>query len=85
MFSNWYLLVWQDDVVAWMESAEVRDVLPVKATLNNICDLIWNQRHWMECMFDRGHMTINKYNVEAFLLQLIAAGFLEAVKHKGEL
>ena len=73
-----FLPVRKEAVYQWLDF--VRDTLPVKATVDNLFGLLWKQTEWVNAIFDKGESTVKKYNVEAFLLQLIAAKFITARK-----
>jgi len=57
-----------------LESEELRDAFPMKATLDNIFDLLWKKEFWILAIFDKA--SVAKYNVEAFRLQLLAADII---------
>ena len=40
-----FLPVWKDDVRAWFDSGNLQDEVPVKATVDNLFDLLWHQDH----------------------------------------
>jgi len=54
-----------------------------EATYDNLIKLVWDNETWIEQIFDKKKGTINKYNVEAMLLQLIAADILDARRYRG--
>ena len=62
-----FLPVWKDAVIAWLDSADLWDGLPVKATVDNLFDFLWTKDHWVSCIFDKGPTTVFKYHLEAFL------------------
>ena len=55
------------------------DGMPCDATFDNIIEKVWNQEHWVKCIFDKAQSGIRKYNVEAMFLQLIAAKLIGIV------
>ena len=62
--------------MAWLEDNS--GCFPMKATAASLYDLLWKKEKWTEAIFDVKVSTLLKYNVEAFFLQLIAAGMLSA-------
>ena len=64
-----------------MDSEELQDAFPMKATLDNIFNLLWKKEFWILAIFNKA--SVAKYNVEAFLLQLLAADII-GVRMKGE-
>ena len=77
-FRKYFRVIWKDAAVAWLDG--VRDQFPLKATAHDIFDLLYKNKFWTESIFDVTVGTLNKYNIEAFLLQLIATGVLNAEK-----
>ena len=58
--------------------------LPIKAVVSDLLDLVWKNHEWIQSIFDLAKSTVNKYNVEAMFLQLIASGLLEVRRKNGE-
>jgi len=71
---------WKGGALAWLESEALRDAFPMKATLNNIFNLLWKNKFWILAIFDKA--SVAKYNVEAFLLQLLEVDII-GVRMKG--
>ena len=80
-----FLPVDRDAVVLWFNSGRVRDEFPMNATADNLFKLLWKRKHWTTAIFDRGFSMVLKSNVEAFFLQMIAAGFIAAERKNGNL
>ena len=59
--------------------------IPSKATVDNIINTIWGQRHWIEAIFDLKESTITKYNVQELFFQLIPAKLIGAKRIGTEL
>ena len=78
---EWYALfmpVRKLAVYEWFD--HIRDILPCKASCENLYNLLWTNTAWKTAIFDRGDTTIYKYHVESFFMMLIGAGFIEAIK-----
>ena len=63
----------------------MRDTFPMDATVDNLFQLLWKIKHWTKAIFDRGFSMVLKSHVEAFFLQLIAAGFMAAKRINGNM
>lgn len=85
-WEHFFRPVWKDGVLRWLTSV-VRDkfIGGTKATLDNIFNLVCGQPYWIKAIFDRAPGTIYKYNIESFLLQLIAVGIISAVRRGDQL
>ena len=85
-WDHFFRPVWKDGVLRWLNSV-VRDkfIGGMKATLDNMFGLVCGQTYWIKAIFDRSPSTIYKYNIEAFLLQLIAVGIISAVRRGDQL
>ena len=77
-FAKHFRTIWKDAAPAWLES--VHDQFLLKATVSDLFDLLWQNQLWTEAIFDYAVESINKYNVKAFLLQLLASNILAAEK-----
>jgi hypothetical protein len=64
---------------------EREDGLRSASTVKELWDLVWKKEQWMSMIFKVAVYLIKNYNVEAMVLQLIAARFLEAKQNKDEL
>ena len=77
-----FLRVRKEGVLRWFDSGEVRDTFPMKATVKNLMDLLWKKEACTNGIFDLAVSTVNKYNVEAFFLQLIGLKFIAIEKRR---
>jgi hypothetical protein len=77
-----FLPVRKDGVLRWFDSGEVRDTFPMKANVNNLTELLWKKESYTNGIFNLAVSTVNKYNVEAFFLQLIGLKFIALEKRK---
>ena len=57
----------------------------MNATADNLFKLLWKVKHWTTAIFDCGFSMVLKLNVEAFFLQMIAAGFIAAERKNGNM
>jgi len=80
-----FLPVDKNSVLLWFNSGRVRDEFPMNATADNLFKLLWKVKHWTTAIFDRGFSMVFKSNVEAFFLQMIAAGFIAAERKNGNM
>ena len=69
-------------MVRWFSDPDIQEQFPLKATYDNIMNLIWTpkkksdkkpQEHWINAIFDLARGSIAKYNTNALIMQMIAA------------
>lgn len=77
-----FLSLRKDGLISFFQRCEG---IPCDATLDNLMKLVWKEEHWIHSIFDRAMSTVNKYNVEAMFLQLIAAELISLQQRDGKL
>lgn len=86
---KYFLPFVKDNVIAWLETGLVRDTLPVKATADNLLQLLWKKEHktdpWLAAIFNRPASRVCKYHVEAFYLHLLANKIITMKRQSGVL
>ena len=49
----------------------------MKAVGADLLDLVWQNEEWIKSIFDVAKSTVTNYNVEAMVMQLLAAGLMD--------
>ena len=78
-----FLPVDKDAVILWFNSGTVRDTFPMDSNENNLYKLLWKVKHWTVAIFDVAVSNIRKSHIQAFFLQMIAAGFIASQRKSG--
>ena len=78
---NYFLPIRKEGVKLWLRECPRDGRLPCKGSIKNLFDSLHKIEKWIKAVFDL--VTVNKYNVEAFFLQMIGAEFI-TVKRKGD-
>ena len=76
-WEKYFRPVRKDGIVAWLQNSQS---FPCNANSNDLIDTIWKHDYWIKAIFDRTKKTICKYNVEALLLQMVAAKLIMTTK-----
>ena len=80
-----FLPVDKHAVILWFNSGTVRDAFPMDPNVDNLFKLLWKVKHWTVAIFDVAVSNVRKSHIEAFFLQMIAAGFIAVQRKSGSM
>ena len=76
-WSDFFLPVFKQSLIDFFSGEIVNHAFPLIVTKDSLTDLLWNSPEWILKIYNKQKGSLNRYNIEAMMLQLLANEIVE--------